>query len=186
MTCKAFTSARERFEEIHAEAGARADLLLYARSLGDGQDCRLWITGKAEPGAGRRIMRALPPGAMVLNFSVPDPLTPRLESRRVDVIHMDGGLLGYSSEDMDLRFTMRLKYGLTYACHAATMVHAMMGWIHHEVGPVDPGDIPRVWEAALNCGFYLPKPTSHLLEVCLPLQHAEAEGTDGNVISFRR
>jgi hypothetical protein len=51
---------------------------------------------------------------------------------------------------------MRLRPGITYACHSGTMVHAHKGWTHHEVGPVDIVKLTEVWEAATELGFFLP------------------------------
>jgi hypothetical protein len=55
---------------------------------------------------------------------------------------------------------MRLRPGVTYACHAGTIVHAYMGWTDHEVGPVDVRALPQMWRAAQEAGFFLPEYTS--------------------------
>jgi len=72
-----FTESDERFEEMKAEAGKNGRLLERAVSLEDGRSCLFWITGKAFPD-GKTILRHLPQDGIVLNFSVPDPLSPRL------------------------------------------------------------------------------------------------------------
>src|SRR5262245_10243255 len=131
-----YTESSGRFEEIRAAARNHGYLLSQATSLQDGAQCGLCITGKAAPAAGT-LLRHLPHQAVVLNCAVPDPLRPRILRRRPDVYHIDGGLLGYDQNRTTLSFTMRLRPGLTYACHAGTIVHATMGWTFHEVGPVD-------------------------------------------------
>jgi predicted amino acid dehydrogenase len=154
-----YTASRERFEQIRREAGVYGSLLTHATTLRDGSSCGLWITGKAEPG-GRALLQSLPRDAVVLNFAVPDPLSPRVLSKRPDVRHCDGGLLGYNRKQTTLGCTMRLHPGITYACHAGTIVHAYKGWTFHEVGAVDPHRLPQAWEAAQEVGFFLPPYTS--------------------------
>jgi len=161
-----YTQSSERFAEIASEA-TQQDLLVHATSFKDGASCSLWITGKAESGVGKKIIANLPQGAVVLNFSVPDPLTPSLLRQRRDVHHFDGGLIAYDKQRTGLFFTMRLTRGITYACHAGTMVHAYLKWTHHEVGPVDICQMDVVWEAALDLGMTLPRFTSHLKDVVL-------------------
>lgn len=163
-----FSESRARVEEIRAEAGDAANRIHHATRYSDGRDAKVWITGKAENGAGKKILNALPSGAVVLNFSVPDPLTPSLLKRRPDIRHFDGGLMRYSTEQIKIRFTMRLKPGVTYACHAGTMVHGLEGWTHHEVGPVDMTEIWHVWHCAVKHGFGLPAWTSHFEPVHVP------------------
>lgn len=153
------TRSRKRFNTIRAEAGEHGHLLAQAPSLCEGARCGLWITGKAVPG-GKALLQHVPHGAVVLNFSVPDPLSSHLLRRRPDVHHVDGGLLGYSPERTTLWIPMRLRPGVTYACHAGTIVHAYRGWAWHEVGPVDMEFLPHVWEAAQELGFFLPAYTS--------------------------
>jgi len=164
-----FTESDERFEEMKAEAGKNGRLLERAVSLEDGRSCLFWITGKAFPD-GKTILRHLPQDGIVLNFSVPDPLSPRLLRHRQDVRHFDGGLIGYKRERLPIEFTMRLTHGLTYACHAGTMVHALKRWRWHEVGPVDLNRVDEVWKAAKNLGFFLPDYTSFLRPAGLPAQ----------------
>jgi predicted amino acid dehydrogenase len=154
-----YTASRERFEQIRSEAGVYGSLLTHATALRDGSSCGLWITGKAESG-GKDLLKSLPHGAVVLNFAVPDPLSPRVLRKRPDVRHCDGGLLGYNRKQTTLGFTMRLHPGVTYACHAGTIVHAYKGWTFHEVGVVDLHRLPQVWEAAQELGFFLPPYTS--------------------------
>jgi hypothetical protein len=124
-------------------------------SLAEGKECRLWITGKAVS-YGRKLLPYIPEGAAVLNFSVPNPVPEKILSLRPDVKFCEGGLLAYDPAKTTLRFTMRLKPGITYACHAGTMVHAYKGWQHHEVGHVDMAAIPETWQVAEELGFYLP------------------------------
>ena len=170
VTVFVYTQSRERFDELKAEAESLGcgQHLRYANAMALGKRCPLWITGKAEPGIGKKIIANLPQEATVVNFSVPDPLTPSLLSRRQDVFHVDGGLMGYHTQLCSQQFTMRLKPGLLYACHAGTIVHANKGWQHHEVGQVDLGEIEVIWLAATQeLGMFLPPLTSHLRSVQL-------------------
>lgn len=150
-----FTESMERFEEIRAEAGPDVARVLRAESMEEGSKSSIWVTGKAWPG-GERLLKALPKKAVVINFSVPNPIDETVFIRRPDVTAMEGGLLAYDPATTDLAFTMRLVPGLTYACHAGTMVHACKGWKHHEVGAVDLSMLTEVWQAAQELGFYLP------------------------------
>lgn len=129
--------------------------LKYASSVEDGTKCQLWVTGKAIPN-GKRLLKIIPKDALVVNFSVPNPIPESLFHKRPDLTFVEGGLLAYDYKKTDLSFTMRLRPGITYACHAGTMVHAFMGWKHHEVGHVDLSHLPTVWKAAMDLGFFLP------------------------------
>jgi hypothetical protein len=147
--------SKERFAAIRAETDGNAQYLSMSLSLAEGKECRLWITGKAVS-YGRKLLPYIPEGAAVLNFSVPNPVPEKILSLRPDVKFCEGGLLAYDPAKTTLRFTMRLKPGITYACHAGTMVHAYKGWQHHEVGHVDMAAIPETWQVAEELGFYLP------------------------------
>lgn len=152
---KMYTKSEERFLTIKEEAGESGRYIIMATSLKEGRDCQIWLTGKSKP-AGRSLLKAIPKGAVVVNFSVPNPLGENNERPRKDLLVIDGGLLAYDPSVTDLRFTMRLRPGLTYACHAATAVHSYKGWTHHEVGSVNLKMLRPVWEAALEIGFFLP------------------------------
>jgi predicted amino acid dehydrogenase len=148
-----FTNGRKRFLAIQAEAGEFGKNLIQAKSLEEGSDCQVWVTGKMKP-SGKELLRYIPQGALVLNFSVPNPFEFDGSSRD-DLVMEEAGMLAYDPEKTDLRFTMRLRPGLTYACHAGTMCHAHMGWTHHEVDQVDVSKMDEVWEAAQELGFFL-------------------------------
>ena len=160
---KMFTTSKERYDAIHKEAIKYncAANLCQATLLSEGKDCPVWITGKAKF-TGKRLLKHIPFKAIVVNFSVPDPLSRSVLRTRPDVLHVDGGLIGYDPQRTTLRFTMRLKNGLTYACHAGTIVHAHEKWTHHEVGQVDLKALVLTWRAACDLGFCMPKMTSHL------------------------
>lgn len=157
-----YTKSLERFNSIQVEAGDNGSFLCQVKSLCDGKEASLWLTGKAGINAGKKLIATMPKGAVVLNFSVPDPLNSGLLKKRPDVRHFDGGLLEFDAGRITLRFNMRLYPGLTYACHAGTIVHAIMGWTNHEVGQVCVEKLEEVWKAATDCGFYLPPLTSFL------------------------
>jgi len=150
-----FTQSHERFDSIREEARGFERYISRADSLEDGVSCALWITGKAIPN-GSELVKAIPDGTAVLNFSVPNPLHTAacMPTRRINVF--EGGLLAYDPTATDIRFTMRLVPGLTYACHAGTMVHAYRGWTHHEVGPVNLNLMAETLKAAQELGFSVP------------------------------
>ncbi len=150
-----YTKSGERFEEIVAEAGKFGRFLKRATSLKDGAGCQLWLTGKSKP-SGKKLLRVIPKGTVVINFSVPNPLGENNERPGKDILAIEGGLLSYDPSVTDLYFTMRLRPGLTYACHAATAVHAHNLWKHHEVDGVELKMLRLVWEAASKLGFFLP------------------------------
>jgi predicted amino acid dehydrogenase len=163
---KLLTGSEERFLQIQRAAGDRAHLLERATGLADGADCLLWITGKSIP-AGRELAEAIPSDGVVVNFSVPDPLPPAVLQTRPDLLHLDGGVLAYDPDRTDLWFTLGLQRGVVYACHAGTMVHAHLGWTHHEVGEVDVARMHAAWRGAAEVGLRLPEPTSHQQPVAL-------------------
>lgn len=154
ITVKLLTESKKRFAEIKNEASDFGQFIVWATSLKEGADCPLWVTGKAEP-AGKKLLGYIPKGATVINFSVPNPVNERLFKARLDIRFVEGGLLAFDPERSTQSFNMRLWAGETYACHAGTIVHAYMGWRHHEVGHVDMAKIWSVWEAAESLGFFL-------------------------------
>lgn len=156
VTVKCYTSSQERFDALRKEAGNNSLYLVRAESLEDGADCKVWVTGKAIP-TGKKLLKAIPGEAVVVNFSVPNPLSDGVLKRRPDIRAIEGGLLAYDPAKTNFSFTMRLKPGLTYACHAGTMVHAYMGWKHHEVGQVKISNLIPTWKAAKELGFFIPE-----------------------------
>jgi CER1-like, C-terminal domain len=155
ISVKMYTKSQERFEEIKEEARDFSSYISKASSLKDGKDCQVWLTGKSNP-SGEKLLRAIPKGAVVMNFSVPNPLGENKVHPRSDLLVVEGGLLAYDPEKTDLSFTMRLRPGLTYACHAGTAVHAFKGWKHHEVDKVDVSLLEETWVASEEIGFFLP------------------------------
>lgn len=147
-----FTRSQERFEAIRNEAKGFERFISRATSLEEGRPCALWITGKAKP-SGKALRTVISEGTCILNFSVPNPLDSESRKRRTGLKVFDGGLVSYDPSKTDITFTMRLPRGITYACHAATMVHAYKGWTHHEVGPVKLDMIPEVLQGARDLGF---------------------------------
>jgi hypothetical protein len=158
VAVKLFTNSQERFDEIKVEAGVYGIFLTRAIALSDGSGCKLWVTGKAIP-SGRPLLNSIPSNAIVVNFSVPNPISEGLYKKRPDVLPVEGGLLYFDPKISSQSFNMRLNPGETYACHAGTMVHAYKRWTHHEVGPVDMNTIDETWDAAVELGFFL-KPLS--------------------------
>jgi hypothetical protein len=150
-----YTKSQDRFERIRDEAEKWGKNIAYASSLAEGEKCMLWITGKAIPD-GTKLLDNIPFNACVLNFSVPNPVTKKHLKKRRDIFSREVGLLAYDPSRTNLRITMRLKPGITYACHAGTIVHASKGWTNHEVSSVEIGNMWKVWEAAMDEGFFLP------------------------------
>ena len=161
---KMYTNSNKRFVAIKETAGENGKFISKALSLKDGADCQLWLTGKSKP-AGKKLLRAIPEGAVVMNFSVPNPLGENNFCPKSGVLAIEGGLLAYDPTITDLRFTMRLRPGLTYACHAATAVHAYKGWTHHEVSKVDIDILRHVWKASQEIGFFLPELPEEVTQV---------------------
>lgn len=169
------TASQNRVNELQSESGETHVNLVQVRDYKDGRECPIWITGKAEPGAAKGILTYAPKGAIILSFSVPDPLSPRLLQRRPDLRHIDGGLMGYDPRKTTLHFTMRLVPGITYACHAGAITHAFKGWQFHEVDKVDMDRLDVTWAGARDAGFFLPNPTSFLRPVSIDLPPCQEE-----------
>ncbi|KKU13179.1 MAG: hypothetical protein UX20_C0029G0004 [Candidatus Magasanikbacteria bacterium GW2011_GWC2_45_8] len=165
-----YTDSADRFAAIRREIpGHKQNQMRRATVLNELSQCGFWLIGKAKP-SGSALCNAIPRGAVVINFSVPDPLTPRWLSRRPDIRHFDGGLttlpLGCT-----LTFGMRLPVrtlpngmtdGSIYACWTGTVLHAILGWQEHEVGEVKMDELGQVADEANKLGICLPVPTSHL------------------------
>lgn len=47
-----------------------------------------------------------------------------------------------------------------YACQAASLVHHLKGWTHHETGKIDINQIDATLQAAKECGFSMPSLSS--------------------------
>jgi sterol desaturase/sphingolipid hydroxylase (fatty acid hydroxylase superfamily)/predicted amino acid dehydrogenase len=162
-----YTQCRERFDEIAAEAGENAKFLVFSDDLRDGKTCDLWLTGKMLP-KGKELINAIPPHSVVVNFAVPDPLTPKLMKSRPDLLHLDSGLLHYDHKVMNPKFTWLLPKGHIYACLAGAVVHSVLGIESHEVGPVVVSDMEKYWNAALALGFTIPPPSSFYNPITMP------------------
>jgi len=162
-----YTQVKARFDEIAAEAGQNSSYLVFSSDLSDGKSCDLWMTGKMLP-RGKELLDRIPYGATVINFSVPDPLTPKLMKSRPDILHLDTGLLAYDHKFMSPKFTWLLPNGVIYACLGGSIVHSILGIDAHEVGPVVVADMDKYWNAALALGFTIPSPSSFYVPICLP------------------
>lgn len=174
-----YTDAADRFAAIRRELSPdKQECIHRTTSLGElAQKCDLWLIGKAKP-SGKVLCRALPPKAVVLNFSVPDPLEPCFLRKRKDIRHLDSGLTTLP-RGCTLKFGMRLPVrraldgftaGAMYACWTGTVTHAVLGWQEHEVGEVNIDELQQVADAADKLGIVLSRPTSHLRP--LPGTHA--------------
>jgi len=162
-----YTQVKERFEEIASEAGEFRDNLICTSNLKDGKCCDLWLTGKMLP-RGKELLNAIPQDITVVNFSVPDPLTPALLKSRPDILHLDTGLLAYDLNAMNPHFTWLLPRGQIYACLGGAIVHSMLGIKKHEVGAVVVEDMQMYWDAALQLGFTIPSPSSFYTPIKMP------------------
>jgi len=168
ITVYMYTQCRARYEEIAAEASpSERSLLIFCDNLATGSCCDLWLTGKMIP-RGKELLNAIPKHATIVNFAVPDPLTPKLLAGRPDLLHLDSGLLSYDTNVMDPKFTWLLPSGLIYACLAGCVVHSILGIEAHEVGPVKIEEMDKYWNAALELGFTIPPHSSFYNPTTLP------------------
>lgn len=165
-----YTDSADRFAAIRRELPQDKKSQMHrATTLYELSSCGFWLIGKAKP-SGKTLCKAIPRGAVALNFSVPDPLTPRWLKRRPDIRHFDGGIALLPLR-CTLQFGMRLPvcknaHGFTtgpmYACWIGTVIHAALGWEQHEVGEVKMDELSQVAAEAEKMGIILPLPTSHL------------------------
>jgi len=168
ITVFMFSKCRARYQEIAAEAAPeKQHLLVYSDNLADGKNCDLWLTGKMIP-RGKELINAIPFNSTIVNFAVPDPLSPQLMKTRPDLLHLDSGLLAYDSKVMSPRFTWLLPQGTIYACLAGCIVHSLLGIQAHEVGPVIIEDMDKYWKAAQESGFTIPPHSSFYSPINLP------------------
>lgn len=142
------TACEERFEAIKKEAPKDCQqYLIRATKYQAGQNCKTWIIGKW---AGYGAQKLAPPGTHFYQFTLP----PILHFRR-DCSYSDSA---------NIRLPEKLVRGINscehtmprhvvHACHAGGLIHALEGWEHHEVGPVDVDQIDVVWEAATKHGL---------------------------------
>jgi predicted amino acid dehydrogenase len=167
---KMFSQSKTRFDEIASELPENSvarSCLQFTSNLKEGSECDLWLTGKMIP-SGNELLTAIPDNATIVNFSVPDPLTPELLALRPDLLHLDSGLLGYDEQVMKPEFTWLLPKGTIYACLAGGIVHSALGWEKHEVGAVHVDEMQKYWDEALKVGFKLPPHSSFHEPTTLP------------------
>jgi predicted amino acid dehydrogenase len=168
ITVYMYSQSRTRWNEIASEAPIELrHLLVYCNNLAEGKDCDLWLTGKMIP-KGNELLNAIPQNATIVNFAVPDPLSPQLMATRPDLIHLDSGLLQYDHNVMSPKFTWLLPSGSIYACLAGCIVHTMLGIEAHEVGAVVIDDMDKYWYAALELGFTIPPASSFYTPITMP------------------
>lgn len=162
-----FTQSEPRFREIRDEAGEFAEYLVQCTKLSEGIASDLWVTGKYEP-SGQTLLDAIPRNTTVLNFAVPDPLSAKLVASRPDIVHLDGGFLAYDTSKTTMNFSLLLPPGILYACMVGCIVHSAMKMPNNEIGPVKLEELDVYWEAAVKCGFFLPRASSFLAPINIP------------------
>jgi len=69
---------------------------------------------------------------------------------------------------MSPKFTWLLPSGIIYACLAGGIVHSVLGYEKHEVGPVVIDEMDKYWNAALQLGFSIPAPSSFYNPIKMP------------------
>jgi len=168
ITVYMYSQVRARYQEIVDEAAPEHQhYLIYTDNLADGKNSDLWLTGKMIP-SGKELIDAIPKYATIVNFAVPDPLSPKILATRPDLLHLDSGLLAYDHKVMCPRFTWLLPSGSIYACLAGCIVHSLLGIQAHEVGPVIIEEMDKYWKAALQFGFSIPPHSSFYNPITLP------------------
>ncbi|CAN0267764.1 unnamed protein product [Scytosiphon promiscuus] len=157
------TTSKERFaaleqeltsiQEKQPESAARVGTLSMAGSAQEGARYKLWAVGKYDPS----VRNHIPEKASAVVFSVPCPL----EGHRRDVSKIDGGVLRMDTSSATPRTRhCLLPFDQVYACQAGALVHHLKGWTHHETGKIDISQIDTTLQAAFECGFSLPMPSS--------------------------
>ena len=144
-----YTTAKDRFEKIRAEAKEEhRELLVQATTLEEGSGIKDWVVGKF---CSARDQVKAPKHATFHQFVVP----PLEESRR-DCAYTDLPAFKLPKEAKDFRSCeMTMERGHVHACHAGALVHALEGWTYNEVGAIDHTKIDVTWDAAVKHGFAL-------------------------------
>lgn len=142
------TASQERFDMVVNEAPKDCQqYLVRATKYQAGQNCKTWIIGKW---AGLSAQKLAPAGTRFHQFTLP----PILHFRR-DCFYNDS--VGIRLPDKLVRGVNTCEHTMpryvVHACHAGGLVHALEGWQHHEVGPVDVDQLDVVWEAAKRHGL---------------------------------
>lgn len=141
------TSSQERFNSIREEADEdKRHLLVQAKDYSDGANCKTWIVGKwLKP----KEESCAPSGTHFHQFVVPPMAETRTDCTygKLASMRLPKSIQGMRSCEMTM------ERNCVHACHAGGLVHALEGWMHHEVGAIDPSKIDVVWEAALRHGF---------------------------------
>jgi len=144
-----YTTAKDRFERIRAEANEEhRALLVQATTLEEGSGIKDWVVGKF---CSARDQAKAPKHAVFHQFVVPP-----LEESRKDCVYTDLPAFKLPKEAKDFRSCeMTMERGHVHACHAGALVHALEGWTYNEVGAIDHEKIDVTWEAATKHGFAL-------------------------------
>lgn len=163
-TVHMITASAERFLELQNEVRVMDEVaarrLVHQTKL-DAPACRqapVWIIGKWMQ---NREQKHIPKGGVVLNYCFPPP--PAL---RHDVTYVACASLQIDAKVVTgvHATTADLERNTWYACNCGTVVHALEGWTHHEVGAVDVSQIDVCWKAAQKYGFRLSDETLEMLE----------------------
>jgi sterol desaturase/sphingolipid hydroxylase (fatty acid hydroxylase superfamily) len=162
-TVQMVTMSQERFLAIvHdlAEVDVAASRRLVQQTELSSMSCRqtpVWIIGKWLPSPEQR---NIPKGAVVLNYCFPPP-----PIHRTDLTHVACASLRFDPKIVTgvHSTTADLERGTWYACNVGTVVHALEGWQHHEVGGIDFEKVDICWAAAQKYGFRLSEETITML-----------------------
>lgn len=142
------TASEERFDAVVREAPKDCQqYLVRATNYQAGQNCKTWIIGKW---AGLSAQKLAPAGTRFHQFTLPPILHFRQDC--------------FYNDTVGIRLPETLAHGVNtcentlpryvvHACHAGGLLHALEGWQHHEVGPVDVNQLDIVWEAAMRHGL---------------------------------
>ncbi|KAH7444183.1 hypothetical protein KP509_02G068700 [Ceratopteris richardii] len=144
------TASEERYQAVVKEASNDCKkYLVRATKYEAGQNTKTWIIGKW---AGYHAQQRAPTGTHFHQFTLP----PIIHYRR-DCTYHDS--VGIRLPDKFVQGVNSCEHTMpryvVHACHAGGLIHALEGWQHHEVGPVDVDKLDVVWEAAMKHGFTL-------------------------------
>mmetsp|Transcript_28759 Transcript_28759/g.72893 ORF Transcript_28759/g.72893 Transcript_28759/m.72893 type:complete len:697 (-) Transcript_28759:4-2094(-) len=149
IKCTLLTMSKERFDKVVVDCPKQFQgNLVRTEKISDGASFDTWVVGRF---LSNKEQEVAPGGTTFHQFVVP-----MLPEVRKDCFYSNMPAFKLPAEAQGFKSCeMTMGRSEVHACHAGALVHALEGWEHHEVGPIDPERIDLTWNASRKHGFEL-------------------------------